>query len=220
MDFANILKFLKELGKNNDREWFTRNKDRYTRVKGEFDLIVASLLEEMTKFDTSLSGLDPKKLTFRIYRDVRFSKDKSPYKRNMSAAFSSAGKGLSVPGYYFHIEPGNKSMVGIGLYMPEAANVTKIRQEIDYNGTALEKVFKERKFKKYFGEFWDEDKLKTAPKGYEKDHKHLDWLRLKSFIVSHSFKDSEVVEKKFLKNAVDVLKSAKPLNDFLAEAIS
>ena len=220
MDFEMILKFLKDLGKHNDREWFEKNKPRYNQAKETFELFVADLLEEMIKFDNSLYGLNPKKLTFRIYRDVRFSKDKSPYKKNMSAAISSAGKGLAVPGYYFHIEPGNKSMVGVGMFMPIPENVAKIRQEIDYNGKQLQKIFKERKFSANFASFWDEDKLKTVPKGYSKEHPLGEWLKLKSFIVSHSFKDAELRDKKFLKNVAAVLKSAKPLNDFLKEAIS
>ena len=219
MSFESIFKFLKDLNKNNNREWFEKNKTRYNQVKEDFELFVVDLYEEMIKFDASLSGFDPRKLTFRIYRDVRFSKDKTPYKKNMSAAFSSVGKGLGTPGYYFHVEPGNKSFVGVGLFMA-AENLAKIRQEIDYNGDKLLKIFKEKKFKKNFAKFWDEEKLKTAPKGYAKDHPRVEWLKLKHFIVTHEFKDSEVTDKKFLKNLLEVMKSAKPLNDFLKEAIA
>ena len=220
MIFENTLKFLKDLGKHNNREWFEKNKPKYNEAKEEFELFVGDLLEEMIKFDSSLVGLNPKKLTFRIYRDVRFSKDKTPYKKNMGAAFSSVGKALGTPGYYFQAEPGNKSFVGVGLFMPVPENLTKIRQEIDYSGDQLLKIFNERQFKKNFAKFWDEDKLKTAPKGYAKDHPHVEWLKLKSFIVIHEFKDSEVMDKKFLSKLVGVMKSAKPLNDFLKEAVS
>ena len=220
MRFDHILKFLKDLAKNNNREWFEKNKPRFETAKADFEIFVTDLLNEMIKFDGSLAGLEPKKLIFRIYRDVRFSKDKSPYKKNMSAAMSSAGKGLVVPGYYFHIEPGNKSMLGVGLYMPPPDNLAKVRQEIDYNSTALRKIFMERKFKSNFGEFWDEDKLKNVPKGYAKDHPAAEWLKLKSFIVTCSFSDKEVADKKFLKNVAGMARAAKPLNDFLQEAIS
>jgi len=219
MNFDIILKFLKDLSKHNNREWFEKNKLKYNDAKEGFELFVVDLHEEMIKFDGSLSGLNPKKLTFRIYRDVRFSKDKTPYKKNMSAAFSSVGKGLGTPGYYFHVEPGNKSFVGVGLFMA-AEKLAKVRQEIDYSGDQLLKIFNEKKFKKNFAKFWDDDKLKTPPKGYAKDHPHVEWLKLKHYIVTHEFKDSEVTDKKFLKNLVDVMKSAKPLNDFLKEAIS
>ncbi len=220
MKMESILKFLKDLAKHNDRDWFEKNKSRYTEAKESFELFVADLYEEMVHVDDSLAGLNPKKLTFRIYRDVRFSKDKSPYKKNMSAAFSAEGKGMGTPGYYFHVEPGNKSFVGVGLFMPIPENLAKIRQEIDYTGDSLQKIFKDKKFNKYYGKFWDEDKLKTAPKGYPKDHPYVEWLKLKSFIVTHEFKDSEVTDSKFLKNFVTVAKAAKPLNDFLKEAIS
>lgn len=219
MKFESTLKFLNDLARHNNREWFEKNKSKYLEAKGDFETFVSDLLEKMIAFDESLAGLDAKKLTFRIYRDVRFSKDKKPYKKNMSAAFSSTGKGLGTPGYYFHLEPGNKSFVGIGMFMPVPENLAKIRQEIDYSGAKLEKVFKERKFKKNFAKFWDDDKLKTAPKGYAKDHSYVEWLKLKSFIVTHEFTDKEAMDKKFMKNLIDVMKSGKPLNDFLKEAI-
>ena len=220
MKFESTLKFLKDLAKNNNREWFEKNKAKYTDLKQDFELFVGDLLEKMITFDESLAGLEAKKLTFRIYRDVRFSKDKKPYKKNMSAAFSSEGKGLGTPGYYFHLEPGNKSFVGIGMFMPVPENLTKIRQEIDYNGAHLEKIFKESKFKKNFAKFWDDDKLKKAPKGYPKEHPYVEWLKLKSFIVTHEFTDQTVTDKKFMNSLVGVMKAGKPLNDFLKEATS
>ena len=215
-----ILKFLKALGKNNNREWFEKNKGKYLEAKNQFDLFVSELLKELTAIDSSLIGLDQKKLTFRIYRDVRFSKDKSPYKKNFGAAFSGNGKGLGRPGYYLHIEPGNKSFVAGGLFMPETEKLSKVRQEIDYNGDRLEKIISGKSFKKYFKKFYDEDALKTTPKGYSKDHKHNEWLKLRSFIVSHQFKDADVVKKTFTKNALKAYQALKPLNAFLTEAIS
>lgn len=220
MDFALILKFLNALAKNNNREWFDKNKPKYLAAKEEFDAVVIQLLNDLTAFDSSLTGLDPKKLTFRIYRDVRFSKDKRPYKNNFGASFSATGKGMGTPGYYFQIQPGNKSFVGIGLFMPEPEKLAKIRQEIDYNGEKLEQIFNDKKFKSNFKKFWDEEALKKAPKGYPADHPHVEWLKLKSFIVMREFKDSEVTDKKFMKQVVGVLKSSKPLNDFLKEAIA
>jgi len=118
MNFNNTLDFLKKLSRNNNREWFEKNKSRYLEIKDEFELFVTDVLHEMITFDESLAGLNPKKLTFRIYRDVRFSKDKTPYKTNVSAGISPAGKGMGVPGYYFQIQPGNNSMVAVGMYQP------------------------------------------------------------------------------------------------------
>jgi len=180
---------------------------------------VADVLTEIVKFDKALGGLDPKKLPFRIYRDVRFSKDKSPYKTNMGAGFSPNGKLVEEPGYYLHLEPG-KSFIAGGIYMPNPTNLTKIRQEIDYNTDKLNKVMKSKTFKSLFNGFDEFDKLKTVPKGYAKDHPAIEILKLKSFIVSSPFSDKEVADKKFVKKAAQVAKAIKPLNDFLKEAIA
>jgi uncharacterized protein (TIGR02453 family) len=220
MDFVKTFDFLKKLSRNNNRDWFEKNKPRYLEIKSEFEAFVADLLHEMIPFDEALAGLEPKKLVFRIYRDVRFSKDKTPYKTNVSASLSPSGKGTGVPGYYFQIEPGNKSMVASGLYLPSSENLTKIRQEIDYNGEQLATLVNEKQFKKTFGKLWDEDKLKTVPKGYPKDHPYIEYLKLKSFMVLRTFKDNEVIDKRFLKNLVHSMKVAKPLNDFLTEGLS
>jgi uncharacterized protein (TIGR02453 family) len=218
MDFAPILKFLNALGKNNNREWFEKNKPRFIEAKTLFDGFVAAQLQELTRFDESLAGLDPRKLTFRIYRDVRFSKDKRPYKTNFGAAFSATGKGLGRPGYYLHIESGQSFVAG-GLFQPMPDVLARVRQEIDYNGDSLRKIMQSKKFSTLFPEFWDEDKLKTMPKGFAKDHPYGDWLKLKSFIVTHNFKDKEVLDKKFLKATTDAFKTVKPLNDFLSDAL-
>src|ERR1044071_9378309 len=147
MNFPLILKFLKDIKKNNDRVWFEKNKPRYLEAKQDFEDFVATVLKEFTKFDEGLGNLEAKKLAFRIYRDVRFSKDKSPYKTNMGAGFSPNGKLVQEPGYYIHIEPG-KSFVAGGIYMPDATNLAKIRQEIDYNADKLMKVMNSKSFKK------------------------------------------------------------------------
>ncbi len=215
------LPFLKSLAKNNNREWFEKNKPKYLLAKEEFEKFLESLHKEFLIFDESLAGLNPKKLAFRIYRDVRFSKDKSPYKINMGAGFSPKGKMEHEPGYYVHIQPNNQSFVAGGMYMPDAANLTKIRQEIDYNSSVFNKILSDKKFKKAFAKGLDDfDRLKTAPKGYPEDHPQLELLKNKSFIVSHYFSDKEVADKKFVKKVTEVCKTLKPLNDFLKEAIS
>jgi uncharacterized protein (TIGR02453 family) len=214
-----ILKFLKDLKKHNDRDWFQKNKERYLEAKEGFEALVSDILTEIVKFDSALGGLDAKKLPFRIYRDVRFSKDKSPYKTNMGAGFSPNGKLVQEPGYYLHLEPGKSFFAG-GIYMPDAGNLSKIRQEVDYNGEKLNKILKDKKFKSMFKGFDEFDKLKTMPKGYAKDHPSMEILKLKSFIVSSSFSDKEVTDKKFVKQAAQTAKAIKPLNDFIKEAIA
>lgn len=220
MNFPHILKFLRDIKKNNDREWFEKNKPRYLEAKLEFEAFVAALLKEMVKFDEGLAGLNPKKLAFRIYRDVRFSKDKSPYKTNMGSGFSPNGKLVQEPGYYVHIQPGDKSFVAGGIYMPDPANLAKVRQEIDYNADKLKKIMNNAAFKKAFDGFDDFDKLKTVPKGYAKDHPQIDLLKHKSFIVSHAFTDKEVIDKKFVQTAAKYAKAIGPLNDFIREALA
>lgn len=219
MDIVSILKFLNDIKKNNNREWFEKNKPRYLQVKQNFDEFLEKLHLELLKFEPGLSGLNPKKLAFRIYRDVRFSKDKRPYKTNMGAGFSPGGKMIQEPGYYIHIEPGN-SFLAAGIYMPDSANLAKVRQEIDYNANGLLKILKDRKFKANFDGLDDYDKVKSAPKGYAKDHPQIELLKNKSFTVSHYFSDAEVKNKNFLKEVVKLCKVVKPFNDYFKTALA
>lgn len=220
MDFELILKFLRNLSRNNNRDWFEKNKEHYLRAKESYDQFLEALLAELIPIDEGLANLNPRKLAFRIYRDVRFSKDKKPYKVNMGAGFSPAGKMMQAPGYYIHIQPGNESFLAGGLYIPDPGNLARIRQEIDYNPSRIIKILEDRKFKSIFKTLDDFDKLKTAPKGYPKDHPQIELLKHKSFIVSHPFTDREVKSKKFVKQVAGVAKILKPLNDFLNEAIA
>lgn len=215
-----ILKFLKAIAKNNNREWFEKNKPTYLEAKESFDDFLEELHKDMVRFDESLAAMNPRKAAFRIYRDVRFSKDKSPYKVNMGAGFSEHGKMEQEPGYYLHIEPNNKSFVAGGLYMPNPEHLAKIRQEIDYNADALLKILNNKKFKSYYKGIDEWDKLKTMPKGYAKDHPHIELLKNKSFTVSHPLKDSDVTNKNFRKTIVAAFKEIKVLNDYLKGAIS
>ena len=220
VEMKGVLKFLTDLRKNNDRKWFEQNKDRYLDAKDTFEGFIAGLLKELVKSDERLALLDPKKLPFRIYRDVRFSKDKSPYKVNMGAGISPNGKLIQEPGYYIHIQPGNKSFVAGGIYMPDAGNLAKIRQEIDYNGEKLRKIFNQASFKKAFSALDDFDRLKTAPKGYSNDHPRIEILKNKSFIVSRGFRDQEVTDKKFIASVAGYCSLIRPFNDFIREALA
>jgi uncharacterized protein (TIGR02453 family) len=219
MDFKIIFTFLKSIKKNNNREWFEKNKPKYITAKTHFEDFLEALHAELVKFDESLAGLNPRKQGFRIYRDVRFSKDKRPYKINMGAGFSEHGKMDQEPGYYIHIEPGNCFIAG-GFYMPDAEKLSKIRQEIDYNAHDFLKIINDKKFKKSFPVLDDFDKLKTAPKGYPKDHPNIELLKHKSYVVTHQFNDKEVLEKNFIKNAAGIAKLIKSLNDFLKQAVA
>lgn len=219
MNFEHIFKFLKDIAKHNNRDWFEKNKSQYLEAKEHYEDFLENFHKALLRFDESLGGLNPRKMGFRIYRDVRFSKDKRPYKVNMGAGFSPRGKMENEPGYYIHIEPG-KSFVAGGLYMPAPDLLAKIRQEIDYNGDKFTKLLNDKSFKKYFKGLDDFDKLKTAPKGYAKDHEYLELLKHKSFVVSHAFTDAQVKDKKFVKMATDACKAIKKLNDYLLVAVS
>ena len=214
------LDFIKNLKKNNEREWFDANKEKYLSAKSNVDSFVEDVIKSFTSFDKSLAGLKAKDCVFRIYRDVRFSKDKSPYKTNMGAGINRGGKKMEIAGYYLHIEPG-KTMIAGGRWMPSADHLKKIRQEIDYNGKQLHKILSDKNFKKLFGglDNSDEYKLVRPPKGYDKDHKDVELLKLNSYLVWHEFSDKDVLSNNFLKNLTATAKAMKQLLDFLNTAI-
>jgi len=220
MNATIILKFLKDISKNNNREWFEKNKPVYLEAKSSFEDFLEDFHKELIKLDDSLVGLNPRKQGFRIYRDVRFSKDKRPYKTNMGAGFSPNGKMEQEPGYYIHFEPGNKNMIAGGMYMPSPENLAKIRQEIDYNPKGILKILNDKEFKKYFKGLSDWDRVKTAPKGYAKDHPQIELLKNKSFTVSTEFMDAEVKDPKFIKKVAVICKSIKKLNEYLKNAVA
>jgi uncharacterized protein (TIGR02453 family) len=213
------LDFLKKLKKNNNRDWFEKNKELYLRAKENAEEVIQDLISELAKTEKGLAGLEARKCMFRIYRDIRFAKDKRPYKNNMGASINEGGKKVhDVPGYYIHFEPGQSFIAG-GLWMPEAPKLNAIRQEIDYNAKEFSGLLKQKDFKKYFGSLSEEDKLVTAPKGYEKTNPMIETLKLKSFIVVHDFKDADITSKTFVKKASAVAKAMRPLNDFLRRAM-
>lgn len=213
------LDFLKKLKKNNNREWFEKNKHLYKAAQEDVLQAIAAVINGIRTFDKRLEAdLDPKKCLFRIYRDTRFAHDKTPYKINMGASINPGGRMAAVPGYYIHIQPGGSFLAG-GMWMPPAPELAKIRQEIDYNVPEFRKLLANKDFKKYFGQLDQDDKLKTTPKGYPKDHPGIDLLQYKSFIVVHELKDDVLLSKNFAKQATTVFKAMQPLNNFLQRAI-
>jgi len=209
--------FLKALKKNNDREWFADNKSRYQDAQKDLTEFVGTLLPKLAKFDRSIAQVDPKKTTFRIYRDVRFSKNKEPYKTNLGAHIHAGSKTDMRAGYYLHLEPG-KSMLAGGAHMPSADWLKAIRSEIDYNAEDLEKVLRSASFKKYFGKI-NGEQLKTSPRDYDKDHPKIDLLRYKSFTAVHEVKDSAMIDSAFDTYAARVFKALHPFDNFLNTAL-
>jgi uncharacterized protein (TIGR02453 family) len=212
------VKFLKELKKNNSKEWFDQNRKSYEQAKENYLHFVEEILGRMKKIDTSLTDLEPKQCVFRINRDVRFSKNKDPYKTNMGASFSKGGKKIQCAGYYFHLEPG-ASFIGGGFWMPMAPELNKIRQEIDYNVEAFNKIINKKKFRDIFGSLSESEKLSRPPKGYDAENPAIELLKLKSFIVMTAVKDSEITSKELANKVVDHFETMMPLVDFLNKAI-
>ncbi len=213
------LHFLKKLKINNNREWFDSNKSEYLASKEIFEEFVSELIKGINKFDKKVSlDLKPKDCTFRIYKDVRFSKDKTPYKNNMSASINPGGKKSNIPGYYFHLEPEACFLAG-GVYMPMPDDLKAIRQEIDYNPLPLINVLKSASFKKEFNGLDEEDKLKNPPKGFNKDHAHSEILKNKHFIVSRKFENKVILKKEGLSKTLDSFKAMYPFLDYLRKAI-
>ncbi|MGB3181559.1 MAG: DUF2461 domain-containing protein [Cyclobacteriaceae bacterium] len=219
MDTALILDFLSELEKNNNKEWMDENRPWYEEAREEFKKLIGFLLKEMSAFDEGLRLVTPKDSIFRINRDIRFSKDKSPYKNNFGAFMAEGGKKTEGAGYYLHLQPGNESFVGGGIYMPPSPLLGRIRQEIDYNASELKKIVEEPDFRSTFGPVKGE-KLKTAPKGYPKDHPNIELLRLKSFVVTKSLSDEELKSGNIHEFIARIFEVQKPFNDYLDVAIS
>jgi len=214
------LDFLKALKKNNNKDWFDKNKEKYLAAKQNIDEMAEALIKSFSSFDKKLVGLKAKDCVFRIYRDVRFSKNKTPYKTNMGCAISPGGRKAEEAGFYIHIEPGKSFLAG-GRWMPPADHLKKIRQEIDYNGKKFHKILSDKNFKKYFGELDDSDeyKLSRPPKGYDKNHRDIELLKLNSFIVWHEYNEKEITSKNFLKEITKGAKMMQPFLDFLNTAI-
>lgn len=213
------LKFLKELKKNNTREWFEKNKPRYVKTQDELKVVIADWIKRFSKTDASVAHIDPAKCIFRIYRDVRFSTDKSPYKTNLGGYISPGGKNSDLSGYYLHVEPGN-CFFGAGIYMPQPENLPKIRQEIDYNFAEFSKIINGKKFKAFFPVLSEEMKLKRPPKGYEENNPAIEFLKLKSFVVFHKLSDADVLSPELPKKLDELSKVVYPFNAFLNRAIS
>jgi uncharacterized protein (TIGR02453 family) len=214
----NCINFLQLLSENNNREWFASNKKLYESAKSDFEKITSRFIMEIGVFDADVRDLTPNDCIFRIFRDVRFSKDKSPYKINFGAAFNKSGRKVHNSGYYFHLQPG-ESFMGGGIYMPEPDTLKNIRQEIYYNYDEFEKIVTEKEFVKYYKTL-DGSKLSFAPKGYPKDFKGIDYLKYKDYIGMHTFDPMQFEEEKLFEHSIKVYKALKPLNDFLNRAVT
>jgi uncharacterized protein (TIGR02453 family) len=210
---TSVFKFLKDLQANNNRDWFAENKPKYQAAYEHFKKLAAEINAGLIKQD----HIEKMKL-YRIYRDVRFSKNKLPYKNSFSGGFQRATKALR-GGYYFHLQPGGNSMVGAGFWQLEASDLARIREEIAADAAPLRAILNSSSFKEHFGELHGEQ-LKTAPKGYPKDHPAIDLLRYKSFIVSKHFTDEEVQTPGFDSEVLKYFQAIRPFFDYMSEVLT
>ena len=208
---STTVKFLKDLDRNNNREWFLAHKVQYEAALDNIKQFKDQVIKGLNKKDVIEDGR-----VFRIYRDVRFSKYKSPYKNNLGVHFTRATKALR-GGYYLHIEP-RKSFAGGGFWAPEPADLKRIRDEFAHDDKTIRKIISQKNFVRYFGTLQGEE-LKTAPSGYDRDHPTIDLIRKKQFVISRHFKDKEVVGSNFLKEVILTFEAMRPFFDYMSEVL-
>ena len=214
-----ILEFLSALKEHNDREWFQANKPAYDKAKQEFESFINQLIPGIRSFDPTIDMITARDCTFRIYRDVRFSGDKSPYKPNMGAYIARGGKNSSLAGYYVHVEPGMSFLAG-GIYMPPADTLKRIREEIFYRTDEFKSIIQNRDFTRYFSAFDESDKLKKPPKGFSADFPDIELLKFKSYAVMHAVGDDLILSDGYVNYATACFRNLYPLNHFFNSIFS
>ncbi len=220
MIYQESLDFLKDLAENNNREWFLANRERYDTAKDNVVDFTAQLLTKLQKIDPAIDeNVDAKKRVMRIYRDIRFSKNKTPYKNNFDVSIPSLGSKPGTVEFYMQIQPGN-SFIGGGYWMPEAPNLKTIRQDIDYNAAELKQIIDDKEFVKLFGDFRKQEQLKSVPREYSADNENIDLLKLKSFVGWRKISDKEITGSNAVQLVADACSKIYPLNVFLKNALA
>jgi uncharacterized protein (TIGR02453 family) len=212
--------FLNNLRKNNNRNWFEEHRKEYETARADFLQFTQKVIDQFGKKDRAVAELKAKDCMFRINRDVRFSKNKDPYKTNFAASFSKGGKKSGFAGYYIHLEP-DRLMMGGGIWMPEPDQIKKIRQEIDYNWSDFEKTIRNKSFQKVYGDLYmgSDVKLTRPPKGYEADHPAVEYLKLKSWIVTANLNNQLITSNTLQKEIHDAFVILQPLIRFINQAL-
>lgn len=214
MNPADLLDFLQDLAAHNEREWFQAHKATYDDLRADFLVAVASWLRELAATEPALAALDPSKCVFRIYRDVRFSKNKDPYKAHFSAYFAPGGKQGTAPGYYVKLGPGGQTLVAGGLYEPTKEQLAAVRQEIDYDPDALHTLLAAPAARRYFPQGLGGAQLKKMPPGYAAAHPQATWLRHKEFLLLHELPDADVRRLKPAELQAHILGALRALGPF------
>ena len=213
------LDFLTRLKQNNTREWFQEQKKDYETAKKEVEIFIGELIPAISRIDPLIQSPDVKDCLFRIFKDVRFSKDKSPYKTNFGAFIGRGGRKTIYPGYYIHIEPG-ESMIAGGVYQPQPDTLKLLRNEVYFNAAEFRGILNSGDFLKYFGSLDEFDKMKKVPREYPADFPEAELLKYRSLIVSQMVPDTKVSSPGYKDYVLEVVKAMQPLNAFLNRAIS
>lgn len=215
MNLLSIIEFLKELNVNNNREWFAENKNRYTNLKTYFEEVCKDLILKIAEFDEDIKNVEVKDCIFRIYKDVRFSHDKTPYKTHFAIYIASAGGRKSQRGgYYLHIEP-SRSFVAVGVWGPPPNVLKALRQSVYDNIDELLEIVNKDDFKLNFGDFYEEDKLKKVPAGFPKDFEQAELLKLKHYMVDYKLDNAILGSENVTAKLAEIVKKGYPLNKFL-----
>jgi uncharacterized protein (TIGR02453 family) len=215
--FEKTYQFLSLLRKNNNREWYQANKSMYNEAKTEFEHITEILIHEVSQFDKQIGGLRPKDCIFRIFRDIRFSTDKTPYKTNFGTYLVPGGRKFNHAGYYLHIEPG-ESFVATGIYMPPSPVLTAIRKDIYNNHEEFKEILASEEIKEFFGEL-SGDKLKSPPRGFPKDFENIELLKFKSYGLIRMLEDRMLRNENPIPEIVTSFRISFPFVRFLNEAV-
>lgn len=216
MLYISNLDFLAELKENNNREWFSANKWRFEQEQAIIVLFAEEVLNKLNQHDL-IETPSGKRSLYRIYRDIRFSKDKTPYQNYWGGGFRRATK-FRRGGYYYHIEKGKSSIVG-GFWGPNAQDLKRIREELVQDSSQLRSIITSKAFVDTFGCLKGEQ-LKTAPKGFEKNHPDIDLLRYKQFLLIKNFRDDEVLSPNFTELVDKTFKEMRPFLDYMSEVLT
>lgn len=209
-----VFTFLKSLEKNNNRDWFNAHKPEFKALEAEIKQVYNQIFESLNKHDT----VDKVKL-FRIYRDVRFSKNKLPYKTHFGGSFNRVKPKLR-GGYYLHLQPNNESFIATGFWEPAKEDLLRIRKEFEMDDEEIRSILSDKKFNSVWGDTFVGDEVKTAPKGFSKEHKSIDLIKKKQYIFTKKYTDKEVLEDTFLQNVDESFKAIRPFFDYMSDVLT
>lgn len=209
-----VFTFFKKLEKNNNRDWFNDHKPEFKAIEGEVKLFYNALLEKLNVHDE----IDKLKI-FRIYRDVRFSKNKLPYKTHFGGSFNRVKPRLR-GGYYVHIQPNNESFIATGFWQPEKEDLMRIRKEFEMDDSEIREIFADKKFNSVWGDAFIGDEVKSAPRGFDKEHKAIDLIKKKQYIFTKKYTDKEVLDTGFLNEVDKSFRAIRPFFNYMNDVLT